>query len=249
MTKRNIAISILFLAALAAVLGIWHYAARLNTAGQSLTEKADQGTGQADEIKKNNQEAIIKAAVERKILRPIDEADHVSGNKTAPVEMIIYSDFECPFCAHFAKTAGQIRQSYPEKVKIVFRHFPLTMHPEAVPAALASECAAEQGKFWEMHDRLFAANEADALGAEKYKEEAAGLGLDAAKFNQCFDAEKYLKKVEREMLEGRNLGISGTPYSFLNGQPIPGALPFDDFTAADGKTTDGLKSRIEKFLK
>lgn len=182
-------------------------------------------------------------------ISPIDATDHVFGSLTAPVQMIVYSDFECPFCAGFAKSMKQVEQEFSDKVAIAFRHYPLAGHREAAKAAEASECAAEQGKFWEMHDKLFADNEAGRMSVERFKQDATDLGLDVAKFNQCLDSGKFAAKVAEEMAGGAKAGVTGTPTSFINNKPYPGAYPFADFTAPDGQPEKGLKSIINELLK
>lgn len=182
-------------------------------------------------------------------VRPIDQTDHIRGDINAPVKMIVYSDFECPFCAQFANTIKKVEQEFKDKVAIAFRHYPLPGHPDAKQAAEASECAAEQSKFWEMHDKLFADNVAGRMSSEQFKKDAADLGLDQVKFSQCLDSGKYQDRVYQEMLEGKNAGVTGTPTSFVNGNIYPGAYPFEDFTAPDSQPEKGMKSIISELLK
>lgn len=182
-------------------------------------------------------------------VKPIDQADHILGDLNAPVQMIIYSDFECPFCAEFAQAMKQAEEYFKDKAVIAFRHYPLPGHAQAAKAAEASECAAEQGKFWPMHDKLFADNVASRLGVEQFKKDAADLDLDMVRFNQCLDSGKYEDKVAEQKAEGKGAGVTGTPTSFINGQIYIGAYPFEDFTGADGKVEKGLKSLISELLK
>ncbi len=157
--------------------------------------------------------------------------DPVKGNANAPVTIIEFSDFECPFCARFyTDTLPQIEERYIKtgKVKLVYRDFPLeNIHIEARPAAQAAECADEQGKFWEFHDKLFE-NQA-SLNAANYKKWAAELGLDTAKFNECVDTEKYAGEVSKDLADGSSAGVRGTPAFFVNGRFINGAEPFGTF--------------------
>lgn len=182
-------------------------------------------------------------------LRPIDQTDHIRGDINASVKMIVYSDFKCLFCAQFTDTIKKVEQEFKDKVAIAFRHYPLSSHSEANQAALASECAAEQGKFWQMHDKLFADNVAGRMSSEQFKKDAVDLGLDQVKFSQCLDSGKYQDRVYQEMLEGKNAGVTGTPTSFVNGNIYPGAYPFEDFTAPDGQPEKGMKSIISELLK
>lgn len=149
------------------------------------------------------------------------------GPEKAPVEMIEFSDFQCPFCFRAAPTVQQVLSTYGDKIRLVYRHYPLGSHPNARPAAEASECAAEQGKFWEYHDRLFA-NPAKLATAD-LKQDAVELGLDPATFNACVDSRKYKSQVEDDIKAGDAAGVSGTPAFFINGRLLSGAQPFEAF--------------------
>lgn len=181
-------------------------------------------------------------------LRPIDQTDHVWGDAGAPVAIIVYSDFECPFCSKFAETMKQIEENFKDKVAITFRHYPLPGHPDAEKAAEAAECASEQGKFWGMHDKLFADNVAGRMGIEQFKQDAADLGLREEQFNQCFDSGKYQNKIIEQTAGGEKAGVIGTPTIFVNGNIYPGAYPFEDFTSPDGRQNKGMNSIISEFL-
>lgn len=162
--------------------------------------------------------------------KAVDEAkDHIWGPKTAKVTLIEYSDFECPYCAKHFDTMEQIKKAYPNDVRIVFRHFPLSFHPNAEKAAEASECAAAQGKFWEMHDKIFDANKAGAMSVSAWKQAAKDLGLNTDKFDKCLDSGETAKIVSADQAEGSNAGVGGTPATFINGTLVEGALPFDSF--------------------
>jgi len=159
----------------------------------------------------------------------ISDEDHVRGNADAELTLIEYSDFECPFCSRFHPTALQVMEEYEGKVKWVYRHFPLSFHPEAQPAAEASECAAEQDMFWEFADGLFE-NQSD-LGDDFYSELAGDLGMNVSEFEDCFESGKYEDKVKAQAQAGAAAGVTGTPGSFIidadgNATPIKGALPF-----------------------
>jgi protein-disulfide isomerase len=175
---------------------------------------------------------------------PISEDEHVLGLAGAPIKFIIYSDFDCPFCAEFNETVKQAEKEFAGSLLIAYRHFPLASHANAMTAAIASECADEQGKFWEMHDKLFEDNTENKMGAEEFKKDAEELGLDLAQFNQCLETEKYKDKVNAQMLAARNAGILGAPQSYINGQPIPGAYQYEDFTDSGGFARKGLRNII-----
>ena len=183
------------------------------------------------------------------VVSPINTADHFLGDAEAPVQMIVYSDFECPFCVKFAGTMKEIEDSFKDKVAITFRHYPLSGHPEALKAAEASECAAEQDKFWEMHDKLFADNTARRMSLDQFKIDAADLGLNQEQFNQCLSIGKYKDKINEQIAEAKKAGVTGTPTIFVNGYIYPGAYPFEDFTSPDGRENKGMKNIISELLK
>jgi protein-disulfide isomerase len=139
------------------------------------------------------------------------------GNAEAPITLIEFSDYQCPFCARHARdTLAEIDKRYVStgKVRYVFRNFPIEgIHPLAFRAHEAAACAAEQGKFWEMHTRLFA--NPKALGAEELPKHAEGLGLEMTRFRSCFDSRRLSMRVRQDIAEGRALGVSGTPMFFI----------------------------------
>jgi protein-disulfide isomerase len=149
------------------------------------------------------------------------------GSASAPVEIIEFSDFQCPYCLRAYPTVKQIIATYGDRVRLVYRHYPLPNHPNARPAAEASACAAEQGKFWEYHDQLFE-HQAQLTDAD-LKQYAAAVRLDTAKFDECFSSRRYGKDIDADMEAGRSAGVSGTPGFFVNGRPIDGAQPFEAF--------------------
>lgn len=155
------------------------------------------------------------------------------GNENAPVTIIEFSDFECPFCASFFKdTLPQIRSEYVEtgKVKIYFRHQPLPFHPQAKPLAIASECANDQGSFWQMHDKIFENSASVATSnVETHKEWALELGLNSAQFNDCVDSQQHVDLINEDSAAGNEFGATGTPTFFINGRQVIGAQPFAAF--------------------
>jgi protein-disulfide isomerase len=162
--------------------------------------------------------------------------DAVKGDPNAPVTIVEWSDFECPFCTRFyTQTLGQIESEYIEtgKVKFVYRDFPLGFHPNAQKAGEAAECAGEQGKYWEMHDKLF--DDGVEGGVASFKQYASDLGLNTADFNNCLDSGAQAQEVKDDMAAGSAAGIRGTPGFVINGEIISGAQPFSVFKAAIDK--------------
>jgi protein-disulfide isomerase len=154
--------------------------------------------------------------------------DPAKGPAAAPITIVEFSDFQCPYCARVNPTLKQVEEKYGDKIRVVFRDFPLVqIHKDAAKAAEAGECAHEQGKFWEMHDRLFANQ--SKLQVEAMKQAAVELGLDAEKFNQCLDSSKYAAEVQKDVDEGARYGVTGTPAFFINGRMLGGAQPAEAF--------------------
>ena len=149
------------------------------------------------------------------------------GPATAPVTIVEFSDFECPYCAALFPTMKQVETNYKDKVKVVYRQFPLTqIHPNAQKAAEASLCAADQQKFWELHDAMFQDNR--NLGIDALKQKAAALKLDTTIFNACLDSAKHADKVKKDIFDGVKAGVTGTPALFINGRFLNGAAPYAD---------------------
>jgi len=159
----------------------------------------------------------------------VTKDDHVRGNFDAPITIVEYSDFQCPFCDRFHLTMLQVMDSYPDKVRWVYRHFPLGFHPFAQKAAEASECAADQGKFWEYADEPY--KNQDSISEEYFSSLASQLGLDSGQFNSCLDSGKHTAKVTAQYQQGISEGVQGTPGGFINGQVLGGAVPFETIQA------------------
>jgi len=178
-------------------------------------------------------------------VRPVAADDHVRGSSDAKVTVIEYSDFECPFCKRFHPTMAQLLDEFPDDVRWVYRHFPLEqIHPNARIAALATECAGEQGKFWELTDYIF---ENTSTGAEIAVSElpalagAAGVP-NANQFQTCLSSGKYEDAIDADMADAQQAGARGTPYSVILGpngetEPLSGALPYAS-----------VKTVVEKYL-
>ncbi len=151
----------------------------------------------------------------------------VKGPESAQVTLVEFSDFQCPFCSRVTPTLNQIREEYGDKVRVVFKHLPLDFHTKAPAAHAASEAAHKQGKFWEMHDKIFG-NQRE-LTNEKYEEYAAELGLDVAQFKKDIASASVKQRIDADKAEATKLGVSGTPGFFVNGRFLSGAQPLASF--------------------
>jgi protein-disulfide isomerase len=159
------------------------------------------------------------------------------GPENAEVTIVEYSDFQCPFCARVQPTLAKIEETYGDKVRRVYKHLPLRIHPEAPGAAAASEAALRQGKFWEMHNKIFASQR--ELGDAVYRRFAEELGLDLARFDEDRASSEVKQRIERDEQEAQRLGVSGTPAFFINGRFLSGAQPFEAFQRVIDEELEG----------
>jgi protein-disulfide isomerase len=150
------------------------------------------------------------------------------GPEKAPIEIVEFSDFQCPFCQRALPTVQQVLAKYGDRIRFTYRHYPLPNHPAAGPAADASLCANEQGQFWAFHDRLFA--DFNKLSEADFKAHAVALKLDPAKFDACVNTRRFKEVVEKDLKDGEALGVTGTPAFFINGRALEGAQPLEAFT-------------------
>jgi protein-disulfide isomerase len=167
---------------------------------------------------------------ERRVVRydvPIDD-DPIIGPEDAPITIIEFSDYECPYCKRWHdESFERLLETFPNEIRFVYRDFPLTsIHPNAAPAAEAANCAHEQGQFWDFHRKLFSTT---TLNAQTYLLYAEELGLDMTAFEECFSSRRYQDEVMADLQWAVNLGVSSTPTFFINGIAIVGAQPFEVF--------------------
>ena len=156
----------------------------------------------------------------------VDADDPVFGPPGAAVEIIEFSDFQCPFCQRLTATLEQLKAEYGSAIRLVFKDYPLPNHAQAFKAAEAGNCANEQGKFWELHDTMFSRQ--SELGVEDLKRHAGELGLDQAAFDACLDSGRFAGQVTADLTLGQQHGVSSTPTVFINGRAVMGAAPFED---------------------
>ncbi|RJS19262.1 hypothetical protein DRW03_23170 [Corallococcus sp. H22C18031201] len=211
-----------------------------------LTGQQKQERAQAlfDELRKQNNVQYQlpeppRPAAERKQVAATGPA---KGPANAPVTIVEFSDFQCPFCSRAIATVDEVTKTYGDKVHLVFRNFPLDFHKDAQKAAEAAQCANDQGKFWEMHDKLFASQQ-QGLGVDNLKKYAAELKLDTAKFDKCLDSGEKAAVVKADQADGAKVGVNGTPAFFINGIMLSGAQPFDEFKSIiDAELAGGQKA-------
>lgn len=159
----------------------------------------------------------------------IAEHDPVRGPADAPVTIVEFSEYQCPFCGRVTPTLKQIEEKYGDKVRFVFKDFPLPNHAQAPKAAEAAHCAGDQGKYWELHDRLFANQQ--QLQVPDLKKYAAAIGLDQAAFDQCLDSGRHAANVQADVDLGSGLGVQSTPTLYVNGRAVTGAQPLAVFVS------------------
>ena len=176
------------------------------------------------------QAASIRMLIQPPIAEVAIDGAPTRGPENAPVTLVEFSDFQCPYCGRVQSVLQQISETYKDQVKLVYKDFPLPqLHPQAPKAAEAARCAREQDKYWDYHDRLF--KDAKDLTSDKLKRYAADLQLDTAAFDACLDSGKYAAAVRKDMAQGAQLGVNSTPSFFVNGRFLSGAQPFSAFQA------------------
>jgi protein-disulfide isomerase len=151
------------------------------------------------------------------------------GPANAPITILEISDFECPFCTRGWATMDQILQAYPGKIRLTFRNFPLQFHQNARPAAEAALSAGDQGKFWEMYDKIFSSQASNRVDRQNLINYAKELKLDMKKFTKCLDEQCHREQIDRDIQESMKLGVNGTPCFFINGKRLVGAQPYEIF--------------------
>ncbi len=196
-----------------------------------LTEQrqAEARTALVSELRKAGPGVRVSLDAPRQQLT-LAPTDPALGPASAPVTLVEFSDFQCPFCQRVEPTLKRLKQTYGDKLRIVWKDFPLTqIHPQAFKASEAAHCAGDQGKYWEFHDVLFA--DQQALQPENLKQHAAKLGLDPAAFGTCLDSSKYGERVRDGVAQGSRLGVNSTPMIYVNGRRLSGAQPYEVFAA------------------
>ncbi len=200
--------------------------------GQQNADSAPDNAAPAADIGPTPTQKIIRYDVS-----PDD--DPSIGPENAPITIIEFSDYQCPYCRRWAEQVEkQLLDTYGDKVRLVYRDFPLTsIHDQAFAAAEAANCAGEQGKYWEYHDALFA--QRYGLGQEAYLKYAKDLGLNLDQFAQCLKEHRYKDEVQADLNEAMQIGVRSTPTFFINGIAVVGAQPFEVFQSLIDKELAG----------
>lgn len=231
--RRASSTQVLYVALLLLVFTVGYLFAKVQMLekGGSTLLAAQQG-GTAQQAVAGDQAAAPAAPL---IVEDLDTGDlPVKGDENASVTIVEFSDFECPFCAQFYRdTWPKIKSEYIDtgKVKLYYRHYPLSFHPSAHKLAVASECANEQGMFWEMHDKIFDNQAAGDFADDTITSWAGELGMDTTSFAACLASTKYDEKIKSDTADGTTAGVDGTPAFFINGERLVGAQPFESFKA------------------
>lgn len=181
-----------------------------------------------DELKASYGVQINLAPPELPRMEVSVDDDPMKGNKDAKVTVVQFAEFQCPYCGKAKETVDQVMKDYDGKIRLVFRDFPLSFHPRAIPAAVAANCAGEQGKYWEMFDQLMSNQRAlEDSDLESYAK-ASGV-KDMGQWKTCLSDPKQLAEVQADAEAGNELGVTGTPAFFINGIMLSGAQPYDEF--------------------
>jgi protein-disulfide isomerase len=185
---------------------------------------------------------VIELAPPSAAIQTSNEAG-IEGRSDAPVQVVEFADYQCPYCQKVNPDLNKLVQDYAGKVSVIYKDFPLPMHPFAEKAAEAARCAGEQGKFWEYHNLLFANRK---LEVADLKQQAKSIRLEEDKFDQCLDSGREAAEIEKDRQEGMNLGLSGTPSFFLNGHFFSGAVDYATLQQMVDQQLTALLSSVQE---
>ena len=246
-SKISISISVLLLCAVVIYMAL--NVQEIEIDDQDLAGLGNSQEEPASQLLTENSQALEKAkTAENKVVRKISDVEYILGDFNAPIQIIVYDDFDNQFSADYFLVLKEVNNYFAEKVAIVFRHFPMRSHQNSAVAALASECAGEQNLFWEMAEKLFNSKLEGKLNEENIFVLAEDTGVNKDDFDKCMRTEKYLEKIQNSITEADNLNVIGAPTTFINSIPYPGAYQFEDFVDSAGIERKGLRSIIEEEL-
>jgi protein-disulfide isomerase len=209
----------------------WYNANPARTGGRSLAQIESQIIDLIRNERRNTAAQTLQERLHKEYnveykLEPLratlnNEGAPAVGDENAPITLVEFSDFQCPYCRGFVSTLNRLKETHGKQVRIVYRQYPIpSLHANAIKAAEASLCANDQGKFWEMHDLMF--SEQDKLTVSELKEKAGRLKMNKSKFDTCMDNGRFVEQVQNDMKEGQLAGVTGTPALFINGIPVDG---------------------------
>jgi protein-disulfide isomerase len=221
-----IAASLISFAVIAASFFVANSLDRVTTQLSEVVEALDAGPGAAGQAAADRPSRPARPEADREYKIDIGDAP-IRGSENAAVTIVEWSDFQCPFCNRVEPTLAQIEKEYGDQVRVVFKHLPLPMHPQAPDAHAAAEAAHRQGKFWEMHDLIFQ-NQRD-LRVETLEGYARQLGLDMDRYRRDVKSEEVANRIDADMKQAGSVGVSGTPAFFINGRFLSGAQPYANF--------------------
>ena len=234
-------------------IAAWYQANQARMGGRSLEQIRDQIANHLRTERRNDatQKLTQRLTAEQRVtvnLQPFrltfdNEGAPAMGPADAPVTLVEFSDFQCPYCQAAVPTLKQVEQKFGDSVRIVYRQFPITsIHPFAFKAAEASLCAHAQGKFWELHDLMF--QDQKKLAVSDLKEKARQVGLDSKKFDGCLDSGRFVEQVQKDQSEAQRSGVTGTPAMFINGSYVEGgSVPFSKLESLISKELSRSKAR------
>ncbi|HZN01981.1 MAG TPA: thioredoxin domain-containing protein [Candidatus Polarisedimenticolia bacterium] len=195
----------------------------------AMLKQQKMASVKADYLKGLRQKYGVKVMIEPPRVQVSADDDPAKGGGTsAPVTIVEFSDYQCPYCSRAENVVDEVMKKYGEKVRLVYRDYPLSFHQNAETAAMASECAEEQGKFWEMHKAMFGNQQ--KLTAADLVETAGTIGIDKDKFKTCLDSGQFRPEVQKDFQDGQKAGVTGTPTFFINGVMIVGARDVASFS-------------------
>ena len=195
----------------------------------SILRSQSLGTLQRTYVRSLRKKHGVRILLEPPRVQVTQDDDAAKGPETAAVTIVEFSDYQCPYCSRAETTITAVMEKYDGQIRLVYRDYPLSFHKNAQKAAEASECAEEQGKFWEMHAAMFANQ--SKLTLPQLIETAGTIGLDAAGFKTCLESGKYAQEVKKDFADGKSYGVTGTPTFFINGIMMVGAKNVDAFSA------------------
>jgi protein-disulfide isomerase len=214
-----------------------------------IAEKEAKKISEEELLLKDNSSVVEMAG--QKLIQPvkqIDKNDNYWGDINSKIQLVVYCDYTDVFCANFNDVLEKLKTEYKDSLAIAYRHY-LLSGSTSLSTAEISECAAEQGKFSEMNGELVALSKDNKIALFNKEEAAKKINLNLAKFDNCINTEKFKEKITVENTRAVAEGVMGAPTVFINGQILPGAYPFDDFTDSSGAQRTGLKTIIDSYLK